>query len=497
MKVSKLLSFAAAMLLTATPALADGYIEYCENKDKSAEVAYTLKLIEDYTDTAGCKDTNEALKNIDAIGLNGPDLVDVKALSFFDNLLIISLVSDKAIDVTPLKPLTKLEELVIDAPIKEITSVPENVKLLHLLRIEQVNFAPETTFKNLEDLAIYNGKVSSFEFLKNAPALAVMAVVSLDLTTLDVIPSIKDLRVLELRFNRLTSLQGIERFPNLKILDIDGNAIPDIQPLKALPQLEVLGLANNPITAFDTLKLFANLEVLLLEGLNLKDVPDLGKKDKLKLLTLSDNSLTDISSLGDYPSLTEIFVNGNKLTEVDVIGKLTKLKRLWISGNAIKEIRNIPASMVQIDSENNGMTSLEWFKGQELPEFALLNVSHNEIEDLTPLRHLTGIYDLSVIDNKLRSLEGVEALTELEHLEANDNKIEDLTAIAEHTILEHVFLNGNQIKDVSVLGNNGAIVTIELNDNPLGTTIAKTDENCPTSRGPEMLQKWCRIKSVR
>lgn len=496
MKVRNLWGFAAAMVLAASPLLAGGFIEYCEKDDKSAEAAHTLKLIADLTEVTGCQEIKNAMEQFSSVGFDSPNLVDIEALSFFDNLSAISLRSAKAIKVAPLTRLTKLEDLLLDAPITEVAAVPASLKSLHLLRIKSVNFGAETSLKNLEDFRVNDSGVVSYEFLTNAPKLATLVAVNASVNSLDQIPGHQGLKALDLGFNKLTAVKGIEKFPGLTVLELAGNKVTSIGPLTSLPAIEVLGLAGNPITDLSPVKIFANLEVLHLDGLGLKEVPDLGTKDKLLELSLDNNSLTGISALANYPALTEVSVNANKLATVAGIEKMVNLERLWLKGNAVKELRQLPKSIHQIACDQNGMISLDWLKGQDLPELLLLSFSDNAIEDLTPLSEHKSIMGLAFNGNKVRSLKGLEALEQLDDVKANSNQIEDITAIAEHPALETVLMNSNQIKDVSVLGNNGVIRTIELQDNPLGTTIAKTDENCPASRGPAMLQFWCRIKSL-
>lgn len=497
MKVRNLWGFAAATWLAASPLLAEGFIEYCEKDDKTAEAAHTLKLIEDLTEVTDCKKIKIAMERFDSVGFDSPELVDIEALSFFDNLTAISLRSDKAIKVAPLTKLTQLEGLLLDAPIEEVAVVPTSLKSLHLFRIKSVKISAETSFKNLVELTVYDSGVASYEFLTNAPNLELLAAVNVGLTSLDQVPGHKGLKNLELSFNKLAAVTGIDKFPALTFLELAGNKVTGIEPLGSLPGIEILGLAENPITDLSPLNTLANLKSLRLDGLKLNEVPDLGTKDKLLELSLNNNSLTGISSLTSYPALAEVSVNSNKLTTVAGVEKMANLKKLWLNDNAIKELGQLPKSLREIACEKNGMTSLDWLKGQDLPELTLLNFSHNAIEDLAPLTEHEGIVSLAFTGNKVRSLKGLEALEKLEDVAANKNQIEDITAIAEHPTLETVLLNGNQIKDVSVLGNNGVIRTIELQDNPLGTTIAKTDENCPTSHGPTMLQFWCRIKSLR
>lgn len=496
MKSPKLWGLAALTFCWATSAVAGGFVEYCEKKDKSKDAAYTIELLEGFSEVEGCAQLGEFMKQVDVLGLDSPDLVDVTALTFFDNIEEMSLRSDKALKVAPLAKMTKLKGLLVDAPIPEITALPINLTTLHVFRTKSLNIAPDAVFKNLEDFAIYDSGVASFEFLKSSPKLEVLAAVNAGITSLDQLPEHKGLKVLELRFNKLSSLAEITKFPSLINLEIAGNAVADIQPLAALPEMEVLGLSNNPIKDLALLKdSFAKLEVLHLDGLKLTQLPDLGAKPNLSALSAAGNQITDISALSAYTKLVEIVVSDNQIKDVEALSKLPALERLYAKGNAIKGIAKVPAALRLLYLEKNGITNLDWLKGQDLPELSYIDFSHNSVEDLTPLSHLAGIFGLAFNSNTVRTLAGLDALEFLEDVEANSNQIEDITAIAEHPTLAAILLNDNQIKDVSVLGNNGVISEIELKANPLGTTIAKTDENCPPNRGPAALQFWCRLRA--
>lgn len=496
MKSHKLWGLAALTLCWATGALADGFMEYCEKKDKSKEAAYTIKQLEDVAEVDGCESLNEYLKHEDMLGIDAPELVDVTALTFFDNLEEVSLRSDSVIKIKPLATMTKLKALLIDAPMPEITTLPLNLSTLHVFRTKSLNIAADTAFKNLKDFTVYESGVASYEFLKNSPELEVLAAVNVDFASLDQLPEHKNLRLLELRFNKLASLAGITKFPNLIELEIAGNEVTDIQPLAAIAGIEVLGLSDNPIKDLTLLKdSFTKLEVLHLNGLKLTQLPELGSKPNLGAISVAKNQITDISALSTYTKLVEIVVSDNKLTDVEALSTLPALTRLYAKGNAIKGIQKVPAALQLLYVDDNDITDLDWFKGQELPELNYIDFSNNGVEDLTPLSHLSELFGVAFNGNKVRTLAGLGAIDYLEDIEANGNQIEDISDIAEHPTLDSIQLNDNQIKDVSVLANNGVISEISVEGNPLGTTIAKTDENCPPNKGPAALQKWCRKRA--
>ncbi|KAK7495942.1 hypothetical protein BaRGS_00012932 [Batillaria attramentaria] len=84
-----------------------------------------------------------------------------------------------------------------------------------------------------------------------------------ELRDISAMPSLINLRILDVSNNKLESLDGLSSLPKLEELYAHRNELRDILPVMSCGQLRVLNAANNHITSLDTtLKVLSNLRFL-------------------------------------------------------------------------------------------------------------------------------------------------------------------------------------------------------------------------------------------
>ena len=136
---------------------------------------------------------------------------------------------------------------------------------------------------------------------------------------------------IELKNRNLEEINCISEYKNVKELDLRWNRISDLKPLEKLEKLEVLKINFNQIEDITPLLNLKNLKELWLHNNNIKDIRGIGKLSKLNHLDVSFNPLK---------------------YGVEEIEKLRSLKRL--------ELREVPKEIVDYIYENyNKFTMLE------------------------------------------------------------------------------------------------------------------------------------------
>ena len=136
---------------------------------------------------------------------------------------------------------------------------------------------------------------------------------------------------IELKNRNLEEINCISEYKNVKELDLRWNRISDLRPLEKLEKLEVLKINFNQIEDITPLLNLKNLKELWLHNNNIKDIRGIEKLSKLNHLDVSFNSLK---------------------YGVEEIEKLRSLKRL--------ELREVPKEIVDYIYENyNKFTMLE------------------------------------------------------------------------------------------------------------------------------------------
>ena len=140
-----------------------------------------------------------------------------------------------------------------------------------------------------------------------------------------------NLEKIELKNRNLEEINCISEYKNVKELDLRWNRISDLKPLEKLEKLEVLKINFNQIEDITPLLNLKNLKELWLHNNNIKDIRGIGKLSKLNHLDVSFNPLK---------------------YGVEEIEKLRSLKRL--------ELREVPKEIVDYIYENyNKFTMLE------------------------------------------------------------------------------------------------------------------------------------------
>ena len=136
---------------------------------------------------------------------------------------------------------------------------------------------------------------------------------------------------IELKNKNLEEISCILEYKNVKELDLRWNKISDLKPLEKLEKLEVLKINFNQIEDITPLLNLKNLKELWLHNNNIKDIRGIGRLSKLNHLDVSFNPLK----------------YGIEETE-----KLRSLKRL--------EVREVPKEIVDYIYENyNKFTMLD------------------------------------------------------------------------------------------------------------------------------------------
>ena len=136
---------------------------------------------------------------------------------------------------------------------------------------------------------------------------------------------------IELKNKNLEEISCILEHKNVKELDLRWNKISDLKPLEKLEKLEVLKINFNQIEDVTPLLNLKNLKELWLHNNNIKDIRGIGRLSKLNHLDVSFNPLK---------------------YGVEEIEKLRSLKRL--------EVREVPKEIVDYIYENyNKFTMLD------------------------------------------------------------------------------------------------------------------------------------------
>ena len=104
-----------------------------------------------------------------------------------------------------------------------------------------------------------------------------------------------------------------------------------------------------------------------------------------------------------------------------------------------------------------------------------INLSTNQIKDITPLKKLTKLEGLFLNQNLLRSVDALSDLTNLKTLFCSDNQIEDISSLSNLTNLKSLWMANNQLSSFDVVKNFKNLNNLRIENNNIADISALRD----------------------
>jgi len=130
---------------------------------------------------------------------------------------------------------------------------------------------------------------------------------------------------------------------------------------------------------------------------------------------------------------------------------LTNLTTLDLSVNQITDISFLKelTNLTTLDLSFNQISDIALLK--ELKNLIILDLSNNQISDISPLKELTNLRSLNLSKNQISDITPLKELKNLIILDLSNNQITDITPLKELTNLRVLNLTINQITDITPL----------------------------------------------
>ncbi len=232
------------------------------------------------------------LTYLEVLNLVGNNIKVIEGLDFLKNLKLLWLSNNKIKEIQGLHNLYQLENLALNNNEIELIEGLEtlvNLKKLNLNRnvikkVEGLNKLEKLTTLslsynkiknikndnlpvNLEVLSLTGNKIgNNFSGIKNLTKLKKLALFDCQIDSIEYIPELKDLEILNLGNNNITEINALNNLFKLKELNLANNNIHKIYELSKLKDLESLGLENNKICEIEGLGNLTNLTSINLDG---------------------------------------------------------------------------------------------------------------------------------------------------------------------------------------------------------------------------------------
>ena len=225
----------------------------------------------------------------------------------------------------------------------------------------------------------------------------------------------------------ITRIMQLERFQNIVSLDLSCNAITKIENLcnSTLTELKLYG---NMITTVSGLLDLKNLETLCLQHNRINRINDgFSGQKKLKTLRLDSNQLSQIEPR-DFTycrSLESLDISHNYLESLSALKFASCLKDLAAVGNRLKRIDcqgNL--TLVDLDLSFNNIDDVSNLSC--LVNLQVLRLTNNQISSLQPMGELKRLLELHIGSNQLTNLNYIrKQFPNLDYLDVTNNRISD------------------------------------------------------------------------
>uniref|UniRef100_A0A8D0B7G4 Leucine rich repeat containing G protein-coupled receptor 6 n=1 Tax=Salvator merianae TaxID=96440 RepID=A0A8D0B7G4_SALMN len=308
-----------------------------------------------------------------------------------------------------------------------------------------------------------------------------------------------NLKILMLQNNQLTRIpaEALWDLPNLQSLRLDANLISIVpeKSFEGLPSLRHLWLDDNALTEIPV-KALSNLPALQAMTLALNQIwhiPDYAFQNltNLVVLHLHNNQIQTLGIHGfeGLHSLETLDLNYNELVEFPIaIRTLSRLQELGFHNNNIKAIPTKAFAgnpLLQIMTLTRaGIRLLPGGMCQQLPSLRVLELSHNQIEELPSFHDCQKLEEIGLQHNRIHEI-GADTfgqLTVLRSIDLSWNYIQSIHSDAFVTLhsLIKLDLTDNQLVTLPLAGLSG-LTHLKLKGNP-ALSESFTKESFPKMR---------------
>ncbi|KAK9457221.1 hypothetical protein V1511DRAFT_528513 [Dipodascopsis uninucleata] len=338
-----------------------------------------------------------------------------------------------------LETLVRLEEWcprLLDLNVSEnhlgyLTGVPESTRVLHAAKNNLSELTAFGFLSNLQYLDLSDNQIETLNgmsklihlrelIIDNNELLDISGIMNLDgllrlsargnqLENVDFRNStLYRLEDLDLSGNHLKTIAGLERITTLMSCNLDDNSLKRFVPNGILTRMRTLKISRNELEIFDA-TVFPNLRILSLDDNKLNNVSGLKKLRTLESFSIRDqhNSTGELSC----PHLTDV-------------------RKLYLSGNIPRDLK-FQQHFLNLQCLELASIQLETLP-QNFSMFARnlreLNLSFNELSDISGLRNIPKLRLLYLIGNQVNAAEHLASvIATLPALQVLDMRMNPLT----------------------------------------------------------------------
>lgn len=234
---------------------------------------------------------------------------------------------------------------------------------------------------------------------------------------------------------------------------------------------------------------FTQLESLNINRTGTRDLCPLTRLTSLRRLIARGNHIRDVHCLAQLSRVRHLNLGGNDIRDITPLATLGSLEELYVNDNAIEGLWALPRELRVLQLHRNAIREIQVLGYGAPRSLRDLGISGNPLSRLPSLAHLESLRSLDISDTPLVVFPTMAP--HLRYLTAARTQVRDLMPLAALDRLELFYGEENEIEDLSGLRDLPLLTRLYLSGNPLGTTIAKTADNCPVDAASPAVRAWC------
>ncbi|MGG3595647.1 NEAT domain-containing protein [Bacillus anthracis] len=419
------------------------------------------------------------LRQLKSVSITYAELEDIGPLAELEHIESLSLRNNKISDLSPLSQMKKIKLLDLNSNyIKDIKPL-FTVKSLRTLtvannQISNAGLEGVHQLKNLKTFEISNNGLSNVEHINGMNKLIELGLSKNELVDLTPLSKLSGLQKLNLEENFISDITPLSQLTSLYDLKLGSNEIRDVRPVQELGKRMYIDIQRQKIFLEDVEKdkevkiPIYNLQGEPIDTIQLNSEDGIVNNGSVKWGTTGEKTYEFMLDI--KPEENRIKFNGTVIQ--NVVERLDEIKE----DNEQKESVILDKTLQQhINKENLGRENLNApITKEDLLQIKKLEIlkekekeKGKEIKDITGLEYMTNLEKLTLEGVGLKNLEFISNLEKLNDVNVSHNQIEDITPLSALKNLQWLNLADNHIKDVSVLGSMLDLLSLKLSGNEI------------------------------
>ncbi len=184
-------------------------------------------------------------------------------------------------------------------------------------------------------------------------------------------------------------------------------------------------------------------------------------KNQLGISETKGLTIENISAIGSLAA------QGNHISNLKGLEYASKLTELNISDNEVTDLSYLKdiGSLETLIADGNEIESIAALTN--LNRLKWVNLGDNRLADLTAFSNLSALETLSLYNNEISNINSLQGLTNLKYLDLEGNKINDLSALSNLKELKTLLISGNELTSLVSISGLGKLSYIYASNNQI------------------------------